>query len=197
MRLRELDLRGVFVVEPERLVDERGWFARTYSREEFAAAGIDAHVEQTSWAYNERRHTLRGLHYQTGTHAETKLVRCTSGEVYDVVADLRADSPTYCCWRAIHLTARGGEAVVVPPGVAHGYLTLTDGAELQYQMSTRHQPSSASGLRWDDPALRVSWPHQPDVVSERDLGHPPFRPAQPRGGTSANDDRIASDPDRP
>lgn len=184
MRLQELDLGGVFVVEPERLVDERGWFARTYSREEFAAAGIDPHVEQTSWAYNERRHTLRGLHFQTGPHAETKLVRCTSGEVYDVVADLRADSQTYGQWRAIHLTAGGGQALVVPPGVAHGYLTLTAGAELHYQISKRHEPASASGVRWDDPALGVSWPHPPEVVSDRDLQHPPFHPAQQRGGRS-------------
>lgn len=171
-------LPGVMVVELERHPDERGFFARTFSTDELVAHGLDARVAQCSLSWNERRGTLRGLHWQAAPHAEAKLVRVTRGEIHDVVVDLRPDSPTYCRHFALTLSAESRNALFVPAGVAHGFLTLVDGCEVAYQMSVAHAPKSARGARWNDPAFGISWPAPVEVIAPRDASWPDFVPAR-------------------
>jgi dTDP-4-dehydrorhamnose 3,5-epimerase len=163
---------GAFVLEPDTLEDERGFFARTFSVEEFAAHGLDGSVAECSLAYNRLRWTLRGLHYQRAPHEEAKVVRCTRGAVFDVVVDLRESSATRYTWDAVELTAENRLALYVPAGCAHGYLTLTDDTELHYQISEPYMPAAAAGVRWNDPALAIDWPNDPHVISPRDASFP-------------------------
>jgi dTDP-4-dehydrorhamnose 3,5-epimerase len=169
---REQPISGVFTVDPEPFVDERGSFARTYSQGEFAEHGLSFTVAETSVSFNTRCGTLRGMHLQVAPHAEAKLVRCVAGAVYDVVVDLRAGSPTQFRWIAVELAADRRTALYVPPGGAHGFMTLRDDCELEYLISTPYVPSAAAGLRWDDPAIGITWPSPPSVISERDLSFP-------------------------
>ncbi|HEX8723372.1 MAG TPA: dTDP-4-dehydrorhamnose 3,5-epimerase [Pyrinomonadaceae bacterium] len=175
MRFVETPLPGAFVVEPEPAADERGLFARTFCREEFAALGLDTRVAQCSTSYNRRRGTLRGLHYQAEPYPEAKLVRCTAGSVYDVLVDLRADSPAFRRWFAVELTASNRRALYVPAGLAHGFQTLEDDSEVFYQISEFYHPECARGVRWDDPAFGVRWPESDArVISGRDRAFPDF-----------------------
>jgi dTDP-4-dehydrorhamnose 3,5-epimerase len=177
MRFTPTKLAGAVVLEPDRLTDDRGHFARTWCVNEFAAAGLTATWVQSSVAYNRRRGTLRGMHYQTAPHEETKLVRCTRGAAYDVVVDLRPDSPTYRRWVAVELTAENGVALYVPGGFAHGYQTLTDDTELSYLMSEFYHPELARGVRWDDPAIGIDWPPCANrIIAVRDLAFPDLPP---------------------
>jgi dTDP-4-dehydrorhamnose 3,5-epimerase len=164
----EQPISGVFTVEPEPAKDERGFFARTYARSDFAEQGVPFTVEQASVSFNARRGTLRGMHLQVPPHEEAKLVRCLAGSVYDVVIDLRAESPTQLRWLAVELAADRRNALYIPPGVAHGFLTLADGCELEYLISAAYVPSAAAGVRWDEPAVGVEWPFEPTVISDRD-----------------------------
>jgi dTDP-4-dehydrorhamnose 3,5-epimerase len=176
MRFLPTPLPGAWVVEPELLADERGWFARTFDLEEFAARGMNPDVVQCNASFNRRRGTVRGLHYQAEPHGEAKLVRCVRGAIFDVGVDLRAGSPTRCRWHAVELSDQNGLAYYIPAGVAHGFQTLTDDCEVLYQMSHRYAPDGARGVRWDDPAFAIRWP-EPDVqrtISERDLAFPDF-----------------------
>jgi dTDP-4-dehydrorhamnose 3,5-epimerase len=174
MKLRETAVAGAYVVEPERANDERGFFARTFSAAAFSERGLEAAVAECSIAYNHLRGTLRGLHYQVAPHEEAKLVRCTRGSVYDVAVDLRSASPTYLGWAAVELSADDRLAFYVPPGCAHGYLTLIDETELQYQISEPQMPEAAAGVRWNDPGLGIEWPDTPQVISARDASYPDF-----------------------
>jgi dTDP-4-dehydrorhamnose 3,5-epimerase len=175
MILRETAVAGAFVLEPEPIEDERGFFARVFDAAELAAHGLETAVAATSIAYNRAQWTLRGLHYQTAPHEETKLVRCTRGAVYDVAADLRPDSATYLAWHGVELSADNRLALHVPAGCAHGYLTLEDESELLYQISQPYVPAAATGVRWDDPALAIAWPAAPLVISARDAELPYVR----------------------
>jgi len=161
-------IEGAFIVEPERLEDERGFFARVWCRREFKAFGLNPGLVQCNISFNEKKGTLRGMHYQVRPYEETKLVRCTMGAIYDVVIDLRSDSHTFKQWAAVELTAENRRMLYVPPGVAHGFQTLVDSTEVSYQMSEFHHPESSRGLRWDDPAFRVPWPVAEPIVSARD-----------------------------
>lgn len=172
----ETPLPGAYVLEPERLEDERGWFTRTFTAEEFEARGLNPNVVHCNASFNARAGTLRGMHYQAAPHGECKLVRCTRGAVYDVVVDLRADSPVYLHWYAVELTAENGWSLYVPEGFAHGFQTLADATEVAYQMSYAYVPAHARGLRFDDPAVAIEWPAATRTVSSRDLGYPPLRP---------------------
>jgi dTDP-4-dehydrorhamnose 3,5-epimerase len=172
MILVETTLADVYVVEPEPVEDDRGFFARVFSADEFEERGLVAVVAECSVSFNRARWTLRGLHYQRPPHEEAKLVRCIRGAVYDVALDLRPDSPTHRRWAAVELSAENRRALYVPPGCAHGYLTLEDGCELLYQISQRYAPASAAGVRWDDPAIGVEWPAAPAVISDRDASFP-------------------------
>lgn len=180
MIFRELALPGAWelVLEPKR--DERGAFARTFDAEAFRERGLADRFVQTSLSLNDRRGTLRGLHWQAAPHAEGKLVRCVRGRIHDVLVDLRPDSPAFRRHVAVELAADLRNSVYVPEGVAHGFLTLVDDCEVHYAMSVPHAPDAARGARFDDPAFAVEWPTEPELVSERDLAWPPFEP--PTGG---------------
>lgn len=178
MRFEPTALPGVVVVEPERLEDERGFFARTWCTREFERHGLNPRLVQCSISFNARRGTLRGLHYQVAPDQEAKLVRCTMGAIYDVVVDLRPDSPTFRRWVAVELSADNRRMVYVPEGCAHGFQCLQDGCEVFYQMSVFYAPASARGVRWDDPAFGVVWPIAPPIMSPRDRQYPDFGAAQ-------------------
>ena len=166
-------LPGVYVIEVEPKADDRGLFARTYCRDEFAAHDLCTTWLQCNVSFNTRAGTLRGMHWQAAPHEEVKLVRCTAGAAYDVVADLRPGSPTYGKWVAVELTAANRRAVYIPGGCAHGFQTLADGTELFYQMSAFYVPGAARGARWDDPALGIVWPECASrVIAPRDLSFP-------------------------
>ena len=178
MRFRELELPGVYVVELERIEDERGYFARTFSRDEFAERGLATDFVQANTAFNLRRGTLRGLHFQLPPHEEAKLVRCTRGAVYDVIVDLRPGSPTFTRWAAVELTAENGALLYVPEGLAHGYQALEDDTETSYLMSAFYEPSAAAGVRWNDLAFGIEWPEVEErTINERDRSWPDFCPA--------------------
>lgn len=176
MIFRPTPVPGVVVVEPERHADERGFFARTYCADEFRANGLDPQLAQCSTSFNTRAGTLRGLHYQVEPFSEVKLVRCTMGAIYDVVVDLRPESPTYCQWIGTELTAENGRMVYVPKRCAHGFLTLVDSSEVLYQISEPYRPEAGAGVRWDDPSFGVRWPGTPIVMADRDASFPDFQP---------------------
>src|SRR5215472_12246959 len=168
-------LRGVFEIHLEPRSDERGFFARTWCQREFESNKLNPKLVQCSVSFNSRKGTLRGMHYQAPPFEETKVVRCTRGAVYDVVVDLRLDSPTYKDWIAVVLTADKRNMVYVPEGCGHGFLTLEDKSEIFYQMSEFHSAESTRGVRWDDPAFRIAWPEKVEVISERDRTYPNFQ----------------------
>jgi dTDP-4-dehydrorhamnose 3,5-epimerase len=168
----ESSVPGVFVVELEPQADERGFFARTFGRAEFAEHGLNLVIAQCGTSFNTRRGTLRGMHYQAHPYGESKLVRCTQGAIYDVAVDLRADSGAYCNWFGVELTADNHRMLYVPEGVAHGFQTLEDSSEVFYEISRPYTPDAARGVRWDDPAFGIRWPEAPRVISKRDRNHP-------------------------
>ena len=174
MRFVSLPLAGAFVIELEPIRDERGFFARTFAADEFAQHGLVHDFVQSGIAFNPRARTLRGMHYQVAPHGEVKLIRCTAGAVYDFIVDIRTESPTYRQWTSVELSAENRRALYVPEGFAHGYVTLTDGAELLYQMSVPHHPPSARGVRWNDGAFGIAWPVHPAVISDRDANYAAF-----------------------
>jgi dTDP-4-dehydrorhamnose 3,5-epimerase len=170
----ETKLPGVRVIEPERCEDERGFFARTYCQKEFAAQGVPTELAQCNLSFNRKRGTLRGMHFQTPPREEAKLVRCTMGALYDVVLDLRPDSPTYTQWISVELTAENRRMLFIPKGCAHGFQTLEDNTEVFYQMSAFYAPSCAAGIRWNDPVFQIDWPLPNPILSARDAGFPDF-----------------------
>lgn len=172
MKFNPAGISGVFLIEIEPQSDERGFFARSWCREEFARHGLNAALSQCSISFNSRCGTLRGMHHQVAPHPEAKLVRCTAGAIYDVVLDLRPDSGTFGRWQAFELNAANRHMVYVPEGVAHGFQTLADGSEVFYQISEPHHPECARGVRWDDPAFDIAWPLPVSVVSEKDCSYP-------------------------
>ncbi len=176
MRFLPTRLAGVYVVEPELLLDERGGFARTWCAEELRAHGLDPELSQCSISFNRRAGTLRGMHWQAEPHAETKIVRCTQGAIYDVALDLRSDSATFKQWFAIELTAENRLALYIPQGCAHGFQTLVDDSEVLYQISAPYHAGSARGVRWDDSAFAIDWPPAERVMSERDRDYADYRP---------------------
>ena len=167
---------GVVLVELEPSHDRRGFFARMYGVSEFSSQGLLPLVTEASVSFNARAATLRGLHYQADPHPESKLVRCTTGAVFDVVVDLRPLSQTYCAWHGETLTAANRVALYVPPGCAHGFITLEDSTELVYFMDESYHPDLARGVRWDDRAFGIKWPVEPRIMSERDSTFADFAP---------------------
>lgn len=169
-------LEGVKVIDLEAHKDSRGFFARSFCVNEFAANGIDISVVQMNLSYNHRRGTLRGMHLQVGPYAEPKLVRCTSGRIFDVVVDLRPASHTYLQWEGFELNAIARRSVYIPEGCAHGFQTLSDNSEVLYLMGASFAPEAARGFRYDDPAFGIVWPEPVTVVSPKDLSYPPYSP---------------------
>ena len=168
-------IRGAFILDPERIEDERGFFARAWCQTEFQEHRIDSHHVQSNLSFNKRKGTLRGMHYQRAPHEETKIVRCTMGSLYDVAVDLRPDSPTFKQWVGATLTAQNRQLLVIPPGCAHGFLTLEDNTEIFYQMSAYYAPTHAAGVRWNDPAFAIHWPAEVIVMIDRDRQYPDFK----------------------
>jgi dTDP-4-dehydrorhamnose 3,5-epimerase len=168
MKFHETNLPGVFEIRIEPKPDERGFFARTWCQAEFEAHGLNSRLVQCSVSFNMKKGTLRGIHYQVAPFAETKVVRCIRGSIYDVVVDLRGQSPTFKDWTAVVLTAEKRNMMYLPEGCAHGFLTLEEGSEVLYQMSEFYNSESARGVRWDDPAFQIAWPEQVKMISERD-----------------------------
>jgi dTDP-4-dehydrorhamnose 3,5-epimerase len=176
MKIVPLDLPGAFQVELELVADERGHFARTFCQEEFRLHGLDPTIAQCNISWNPRRGTLRGMHYQTPPHEECKLIRCTRGAVFDVLVDLRRDSPTFCQWVGQELLAGGPRMLFAPKGVAHGFLTLADRTEVQYQMSAPYVAGTGRGVRWNDAVFGIKWPASVEVISAHDATFSDFTP---------------------
>jgi dTDP-4-dehydrorhamnose 3,5-epimerase len=174
MIFTETKLKGAFVIELEKLIDERGFFARTYCFREFEAHGLNPRVVQCNMSYNLKKGTLRGMHYQVPPFEEAKLVRCTRGAIHDIIVDIRPDSPTFKDYCSLQLTADNKLALYIPEGFAHGFLTIEDNTEIFYQMSEFYSPESARGFRWNDPAFAIPWPASIEVISERDRTYPDF-----------------------
>jgi dTDP-4-dehydrorhamnose 3,5-epimerase len=177
MVFSETPLSGVYAIELDLYTDARGSFARSYCVRDFEARGLNPRVAQCNVSHNRSRGTLRGMHYQVAPHEEAKLVRCTRGAMYDVVVDLRPQSSTYLRWAAFDLRALPGRPstqVYIPPGCAHGFLTLEDDTEVFYQMSEFYAPEAAHGFRWDDPAFGIEWPEPVRLISDRDRTYPDF-----------------------
>ena len=175
MIFTETPLKGAFVIEPEIIKDERGFFARTFCLEEFAAHGLNPNVAQCNISFNPKKGTLRGMHYQAKPREETKLVRCTLGAIYDVIIDLRPNSATSKRWFAVELSADNRKMLYIPEGFAHGFQTLEDNTEVFYQMSEFYAPEQARGIRWDDPAFAIKWPPAPErLISDKDQRYPDF-----------------------
>lgn len=176
MIFHDTKLTGVFEIEMDLNQDERGFFARSWCQKEFLEHGLNPRVVQCNVSFNERKGTLRGVHYQAAPDQEAKLVRCTRGRLYDVAVDLRPESTTFMQWVGTELTAANRRALYVPEGCAHGFLTLEDETEVFYQMTEFYHPEAARGIRWNDPAFGITWPGIVEVISDRDRAHPDFEP---------------------
>lgn len=174
MKFIETILKGAFVIEPELIEDERGFFARAFCRREFEAHGLNPNLVQCSMSFNRQRGTLRGMHYQVPPYAECKLVRCTRGAIYDVIVDLRPNSPTFRRWVAVDLTTENRRILYVPQDFAHGFQTLTDNTEVFYQISEYYAPECSKGARWNDPAFQIRWPLETLIISTRDQSYDDF-----------------------
>jgi len=177
VRFVRAGLPGAWVIEPDLVADERGWFARTFDAEEFRARELDPAVVQCNLSFNARAGTLRGMHYQAEPYGEAKLVRCARGTIFDVAVDLRSESDTRCRWCGVELSAENYRGFYMPAGLAHGFQTLTDDCEILYQMSHRYVSEAARGVRFDDPAFAIEWPEPAGerIMSERDRSYPDFR----------------------
>jgi len=172
MKFTETPLSGAYLIEPERLEDHRGFFARTFCQREFAGHGLHTQICQSDISYNHREGTLRGLHFQSSPYTQVKLVKCISGAIYDVIVDLRPASPTFAKWHAAELSADNRAMFYVPEGFAHGYQVLKPGSEVLYQMFEFYKPGADAGVRWDDPHLAIPWPLPQPIMSSRDRALP-------------------------
>jgi dTDP-4-dehydrorhamnose 3,5-epimerase len=170
----ETELAGAYLVELEKREDERGFFARLWCEREFATHGLTSRLAQVSLSFNRRRGTLRGMHYQAAPYEESKMVHCVRGAIYDVIIDLRVGSHTHAKWFGVELSADNRRGVFVPAGFAHGFLTLTDDAEVLYHISHPYVAAAARGVRFDDPAFGIRWPIAIEVIAERDRNWPAY-----------------------
>jgi dTDP-4-dehydrorhamnose 3,5-epimerase len=183
MIFTETPIAGAFTIDVERRDDERGFFARTFCEDELRERGLDSHVAQCNISWNRYKGTLRGLHYQAAPHEEIKIVRCTRGAIWDVILDLRSESKTHLQWTAVDLTVDNRRALYIPRGLAHGFITRTDDAEVLYMMGSPYVEGTARGVAWNDPAFGIQWPLEPVVISDRDRSYPRWEERIP----SAND----------
>jgi dTDP-4-dehydrorhamnose 3,5-epimerase len=163
-----LAIAGAWLIEPLRRRDDRGYFLRTFCAQEFAQAGLETNFVQRSASFNVRRGTLRGLHFQSGDHAEIKMVRCTRGQIFDVIVDLRPDQTTFRKSVHVELGADRANALYIPQGCAHGFLTLEDACEVYYEITPAYRPEDSAGIVWNDPDFEIPWPFKPQVISEKD-----------------------------
>lgn len=175
MIFKEAGLKGAYSIKLEPIRDGRGFFARSFCKKEFESHGIKLEIVQSNVSYNEKRGTLRGMHYQIAPHEEAKIVSCVNGAMHDVIIDMRPDSSTYLNWFSIELSARNYMSLYVPKGFAHGFQTIEDDTVVLYQMSEFYNPESARAVRWDDPAFDIKWPILPCLVSEKDASYPYYK----------------------
>lgn len=175
MIFQEAKLKGAYIIEPERLEDERGFFARTFCQKEFEKQGLNFRIVQSSISFNKKNATLRGMHYQAAPYEEVKIVSCVRGAMYDVIIDLRPHSSTYLQWLAVELSGLNHKMLYIPKGFAHGFQTLADDTVVLYQMSEFYHPESAHGVRWNDPTFGIKWPLSNSVISEKDMNYKDFR----------------------
>jgi len=176
MQFSEAKLPGVFIIDLEKIRDERGFFARALCHREFEAQGLTDDFVQANLSFNQKKFTLRGMHYQEAPYDEVKLVRCSKGKLLDVVIDLRPASPTHLNWMAQELDAERHTMIYIPKGFAHGYLTLADATEVFYQVSQYYTPDAEKGIRWDDPLFHIEWPQRKGlIISAKDLAWPDYR----------------------
>jgi len=172
MIFTETKIKGVYIIEPELLTDERGFFARSFCKEEFQKHGLETDIVQCNISYNKKKGTLRGMHYQVPPFEEEKIVSCTKGSIYDVVIDLRVESPTYCQWVATNLSDKNFKIIYIPTGCAHGFQTLNDDTMVFYQMTEFFHPECSRGVLWDDPRFTIEWPIiQKMIISEKDRNY--------------------------
>lgn len=172
MKFTETALKDAYIIEMDLVKDNRGFFARYFCAEEFKKYGLNPNLSQISLAFNEKKETLRGMHFQNKPHEEAKLVRCTTGKIYDVIIDLRRGSPTFKKWFSIELTSH--KMIYLPEGFAHGYQTLENNTEVIYHMSVSFNVESYAGVRWNDPAFNIEWPFKNPIISEKDKGYKDF-----------------------
>lgn len=175
MIFTETELKGAFIVEIKQLTDDRGFFGRSWCRNEMEAHGLNGNIAQANTSFSKTKGTIRGLHYQKHPYEETKIIRCTKGAIYDVIVDLRKDSPTFMKWIGVELTEDNYRMVYVPENFAHGFITLADNTEVYYLVTSFYTPHAEGGIRYDDPALNIQWPVPVSVVSEKDRLHPDFK----------------------
>lgn len=176
MKFTETKLKGAYIIEPELITDERGFFARSWCQKEFTEQGLNPNLVQCNISFNHKKGTLRGMHYQAKPHEEAKLVRCTKGEIYDVIIDLRPESSTFKQWVAVELTDENHKMLYIPEGMAHGFQTLVDNTEVFYQMSEFYHSESARGIRWDDKNFCISWIEPHCIISKKDQSYNQFSP---------------------
>lgn len=179
MIFKETKLRGAYVIELESIADDRGFFARTFCKSEFEKYNLNPRIVQCNVSFSKTKGTLRGMHYQAKPYEEAKMVRCTRGRIYDVILDLRRESPGYKQWEAVELTADNRRMLYVPEGFAHGFQTLEDGSEVFYQMSESYAPEYTRGVRWNDPAFGINWPAGERIISTRDQSFLDFNAQKP------------------
>ena len=172
MIFKETKLSGAYIIELEKNEDERGFFARSYCQKEFSKHGFNFQIIQCNLSYNEKKGTLRGIHYQSAPHEEAKTVFCIRGAIYDVIIDLRKESRTYCQWFAVELHSEVYKILYIPEGFAHGFQTLKDDTVIFYQMSAFYHPESARGIRWNDPFFEINWPIDEPIISQKDQSLP-------------------------
>jgi dTDP-4-dehydrorhamnose 3,5-epimerase len=174
MIFSETKFKGAFLIEPERKEDQRGFFARTWCQQEFEDHGLNSKLVQCSISFNNKKGTLRGMHFQEAPFEETKLVRCTKGEIFDAIIDLRPNSETFKKYFSVILNEENRLMLYIPPGFAHGFQTMTDNAEVFYQMSQFYSPEHSRGVRWNDPAFGIQWPADDRIIIDRDRNYPDF-----------------------
>ncbi|MGD9158484.1 MAG: dTDP-4-dehydrorhamnose 3,5-epimerase [Desulfobacteraceae bacterium] len=175
MHFTETKLKGAFIISPDHIEDERGFFARAFCKNEFEEHFLNPNLVQCNISLNHKKGTLRGMHYQVQPYSEVKLVRCTSGSIYDVIIDVRPASPTFKQWIGAELSASNHQMLYVPEGFAHGYQTLEDNTEVFYQVSSFYHPEAEGGLRWNDPAFGIKWPISVSTISKKDASHPDWK----------------------
>jgi dTDP-4-dehydrorhamnose 3,5-epimerase len=178
MRFIATDINGVDLIELEKHSDDRGFFARSFCKEELAANGHDFEIDQANLSFNHHAGTLRGMHYQAAPVSDPKIVRCISGSIFDVVIDLRPESPTYCKWVGAELSAVNRNSLIIPAGCAHGFMTLEPDSEVLYLMGAPFVADLASGVRWNDPAFGIKWPQTPAIINDRDANYPDYEPSK-------------------
>ena len=174
MLFHNTPLDGAYIIEPQKISDKRGFFARIWCQNELKEMGLNPEILQSNVGYSVHKGTLRGLHFQKAPHAEVKIVRCTKGTIYDVIVDLRPGSATFKKWFGVELSENNHKMIYAPEGFAQGYITLADESEMYYLTTNFYQPDSASGVRYNDPAFEIDWPIEPQVISDQDMNWPDF-----------------------